>query len=69
MEKKRRSINMEETKKELKIEGIEEIQEKAVEKTKSTVRDYVDITSGLAGLVRENYIAGFQLFFISGRKT
>lgn len=60
---------MEEAKKELKIEGIEEIREKAVENANLKVRDYVDETRELTGLIRENCITGVQLFFLSGRKT
>ncbi len=54
---------MEEAKKELKIEGIEEIREKAVEKANLKVGDYVDMTRELTGLIKENYITCLQLFF------
>jgi hypothetical protein len=63
MEKKRRANAMEEAKKELKIEGIEEIREKAAEKADLIVRDYVNMTRELTGLIRENYIMSLQLFF------
>lgn len=54
---------MEEAKKELKIEGIEEIREKAVGNANLKVRDYVDVARELTGLIRENCITGLQLFF------
>jgi hypothetical protein len=63
MEKRRRLNAMEEAKKELKIEGIEEIREKAAEKANLKVRDYVDMTREFTGLVKENYITCLQLFF------
>jgi hypothetical protein len=56
MEKKRRQSTMEEAKKELKIEGIEEIREKVTERANLRVRDYVDMTRELTGLVKESYI-------------
>ena len=54
---------MEEAKKELKIDGIEEIREKAVKGANLGVRDYVDMTRELTGLVKESYITGLQFFF------
>lgn len=63
MEKKRRQGTMEELKKELKIEGIEEIREKVTERANLRVRDYVDMGRELTGLVKESYIMGLQLFF------
>jgi hypothetical protein len=45
-----------EARKELKVEGIKE---KALEEIK--VRDYTDIAREIAGLVKENYLMGFQL--------
>ncbi|MGH7802596.1 MAG: hypothetical protein ACREOW_18555 [Thermodesulfobacteriota bacterium] len=63
MKKNRRAIKMEETKKELKAECIEEIEEKTVEwKYKELkVRDHTDIVRELTGIVRENCLMGFQL--------
>lgn len=60
---------MEEPKKGSKIEGIEEIREKEVEKTDLKVRDDVDVIGEFAGLIKENYIISLQLFSLSGRKT
>ncbi|MGE5445002.1 MAG: hypothetical protein ACM3SR_10455 [Ignavibacteriales bacterium] len=63
MEKKRRLSAMEEAKKEPKVEGVEEIREKAAERVNLKVRDYVDMTRELTGLVKESYITGLRLFF------
>jgi hypothetical protein len=61
MEKKRRPNTMEEPKKESKIEGIQEI--RLAEKADSKVRDHLEMTRELTGLIKENYITGLRLFF------
>jgi hypothetical protein len=63
MDKKRRLSTMEEPKKGSKIEGIEEIREKEVEKTDLKVRDDVDVIGEFAGIIKESYITSLQLFF------
>jgi hypothetical protein len=63
MEKKRRLSVMEEAKKESNVEGVEEIRENVADKANLKVRDYVDLTRELTGLVKESYITGLRLFF------
>ncbi len=46
-----------------KVEGVEEIRERATDKANLKVRDYVDMTRELTGLVKEGYITGLRLFF------
>lgn len=53
--KRRRVGNMEEGRKKLKVG---ETKEKSLEEIR--VRDYIDIARDLTGLVRENYLMGFQ---------
>lgn len=59
--KRRRVNNMEEARKELKVEEIKEKPAKEIKKEELKVRDYTDIARELTGLVKENYLRGFQL--------